>query len=316
MGVNELDEAEARLAVRCARMFFLEDRSKVEIADELGLSRFKVARLLCVARDTGLVTITVNEPGTRVTELADELRRRFSLRDVVVVPTTGTYAAVGRAGAEMLGRHLRAGDVLGIGWGRTVEAVVSGFGEVPTPVGVDVVQLAGGVVGPGPAYDPTGIAARAAAALGGTLTPLHAPAFLGSAATRRALLAEPSIAAAVAAFDRVTIALFGVGAIGTDSDSALVAADSLPTRARQELARGGATADVACHFFDAEGNVVKAWESRTLAIGLDALQRAGVRIGVAAGHTKGRAVLAALRSGTVNALVADAGCASAITALP
>lgn len=312
----DLDETEARLAVECARKFFLEDRSKVEIADEMGLSRFKVARLLQAARETGLVSISVNEPGAGLAELAAQLRQRFDLADVVVVPSTGTYEAVGRAGAALLGRHLRPGDVMGIGWGRTVDAVVSAIPGVATPSGIDVVQLAGGLVGPRPAYDPTGVAARAAGALGGALTPLHAPAFLASASTRRALLAEPTIAAAVAAFDAVTIALFGVGAIGVDPDSALVAGDSLPAGARRELSRAGATSDVACHFFDAAGRVIHAWESRTLAIGVDALRQARLRIAVAAGQTKGQAVHSALLSGIVSALAVDVACARAITALP
>jgi DNA-binding transcriptional regulator LsrR (DeoR family) len=296
-------------------MFFIEDRSKVEIANELGLSRFRVARLLNAARDVGIVTITINEPVTR-TGLADELALRYSLLDVAVVPSADTLGAIGRAGAQMLRRHLREGDVLGVAWGRAVDAVVGALPEVKmAPAAVDVVQLAGSMVDANPAYDATGIAARAAAALGGTLTPLHAPAFLESSATRRALLAEPSIAAAVEAFRRVTVSLFGIGAIGPDSESALVAADSLPSKARRELARAGATADVACHFFDASGRLVKTWESRTIAVSLDVLKASALRIGVAAGAAKGPAVRAALCSGTVNALVIDTACALAITDL-
>ena len=40
-----------------ARRYYLDERSKVEIAEELGVSRFKIARLLEVARDSGLVRI-------------------------------------------------------------------------------------------------------------------------------------------------------------------------------------------------------------------------------------------------------------------
>lgn len=50
-----------RLLVITARRFYLEDRSKTEIAEELGVSRFKVARLLEQARVTGVVTITVHD---------------------------------------------------------------------------------------------------------------------------------------------------------------------------------------------------------------------------------------------------------------
>jgi DNA-binding transcriptional regulator LsrR (DeoR family) len=42
--------AQLILIASVARRYYLEGRSKVEIAEELGLSRFKVARLLDTAR--------------------------------------------------------------------------------------------------------------------------------------------------------------------------------------------------------------------------------------------------------------------------
>jgi transposase len=43
------------LSASVARRYYLDGRSKTEIADEFGLSRFKVARLIETARATGLV---------------------------------------------------------------------------------------------------------------------------------------------------------------------------------------------------------------------------------------------------------------------
>ena len=60
-GVRDLAPTHRRLLLAAARRFYLEDRSKVEIAEELGISRFKVARLLEQARETGVVTITLND---------------------------------------------------------------------------------------------------------------------------------------------------------------------------------------------------------------------------------------------------------------
>ena len=312
MSVNELPESDTELALQCARMFFLEDLSKIEIAEALGVSRFKVARLLTAARELGLITVKINEPTAAGSSLSDELQARFGLEDVAIVPSSRSLEALGHAGAQMLSRHLQEGDLLGVGWGRTVDSIVSSMGAFPKTARVDVVQLAGGVVGPGPDFDPTGQAARLAAALGGSLTPLHAPAFLGSAATRRALLAEPSIAAALDAFEHLTVAILGIGALGTEADSALVAADTLPAKAREELAKSGAIADLACHFFAEDGTLVRSWESRTMAIGLPALRAARLRIGMAAGKSKATAVRAVLNSGTINVLVTDTTCARAV----
>ena len=48
---------------RIARRYYLEGRSKRDIAEEFGLSRFQIARSLRKARDTGLVRITIDFPG-------------------------------------------------------------------------------------------------------------------------------------------------------------------------------------------------------------------------------------------------------------
>src|SRR5436305_13217299 len=51
------------LAARVARQFYLEGASKVDIADQLGISRFRVARLLDSAREAGMVRIEIGLPG-------------------------------------------------------------------------------------------------------------------------------------------------------------------------------------------------------------------------------------------------------------
>src|SRR5271154_5254360 len=51
------------LAARGGPQFSLEGVSKVDIADRLGISRFRVARLLDSARDAGMVRIEIGLPG-------------------------------------------------------------------------------------------------------------------------------------------------------------------------------------------------------------------------------------------------------------
>src|ERR1700744_4348673 len=55
--------SEVVLAARAARQFYLEGLSKVDIADRLGISRFRVARLLDAARGSGMVPVEIGLPG-------------------------------------------------------------------------------------------------------------------------------------------------------------------------------------------------------------------------------------------------------------
>ena len=75
------------LAATVARRYFLEDRTKVQIAAELSLSRFKVARLIDLARSSGIVRITIATPGAVDTELSVLLREHLGLGRALVVNT-------------------------------------------------------------------------------------------------------------------------------------------------------------------------------------------------------------------------------------
>src|SRR6202167_564797 len=58
-GLSADRPSEVVLAARVARQFYLEGVSKVDIADRLGISRFRVARLLDFARESGPVRIEI-----------------------------------------------------------------------------------------------------------------------------------------------------------------------------------------------------------------------------------------------------------------
>ena len=56
-GLSADRPSEVVLAARVARQFYLDGASKIDIAESLGISRFRVARLLESARDSGMVRI-------------------------------------------------------------------------------------------------------------------------------------------------------------------------------------------------------------------------------------------------------------------
>ena len=80
MGPAELVQAAAM-----ARRFYLEGKSKIQIAEEFGVSRFKVARVLETALERDLVRIEIRVPAELDAERSDALRARYGLRHAVVV---------------------------------------------------------------------------------------------------------------------------------------------------------------------------------------------------------------------------------------
>jgi DNA-binding transcriptional regulator LsrR (DeoR family) len=302
-------------------MFYDQQLSKIEIGNRLGISRFRVAKVLSDARESGLVTIRYRQDDLLDPTLGDALASRFGLHlcDVVRAPTSGDPAGiaecVGRVAATLVSDLLGPGDVLGLGWGRAAAAVVD---QLPTQANsqLDVVQLVGGSARVAFGIDPSELARRAAARLGGSLHALHAPAFVETPEIRDALLREVEIVDTVRLFDNVTLAVLGIGAISPLGEeaprSALSIQGVLMPAALAELLRLGAVGDVVLHAFDGKGAFVGGeLDERLVAISVDQLRRVPRVLAVAYGADKGPALAAALRTGVPSMLVTDVAAATA-----
>src|SRR5712692_3681111 len=90
-----------------ARRYFLARQTKSEIADDLGISRFKVARLIDAAIDEGIIQFVISEPDDLNIKLGEELRRAFGLKAALVLegpdlPTRALTAPLGNLAALYL----------------------------------------------------------------------------------------------------------------------------------------------------------------------------------------------------------------------
>ena len=119
----ELGPSELVMAAAVARRYYLAGESKVEIAAALGISRFKVARILESARENGLVRIEIGQQGPIDPDLSAQLQQRFSLHHCVVVVAQDEHSArhlVGAAAAELHAEIVTPDDFLGLPWARAV----------------------------------------------------------------------------------------------------------------------------------------------------------------------------------------------------
>src|SRR4051812_24975669 len=104
--------AETRLAVHVARLYVRDDLPKNAIATQLGLSRFKVARLIDRPRAEGLVTIHFVSPDGIDRQLSARLADTLGLAKVLVAdPVRRPSVAITGLKTEGADRglHRRAG---------------------------------------------------------------------------------------------------------------------------------------------------------------------------------------------------------------
>ncbi|GAA2008115.1 transcriptional regulator [Nakamurella flavida] len=306
--------AERRLITSVARRFYLDDISKVQIGQEFGLSRFKVARLLEQARSTGIVTITLDDGGLPDDPLSARLREHLQLAECLVVGTHGgdveARRQVGGAAAALLTDTLGDGDVLGLAWGRTITAMTTELRSLPP---VSIVQLTG-VVGADLTESPVEVVRRASRRAGGQAHAIFAPLLLHDAATAAGLRRQPDVAQALALFSRITVAFVAVGSWDPPISQLR---EVMTPEDRAELERQGVQAEVAGVLIDADGTLVgREMAERCLSITAAQLAAVPRVVAVAAGAAKAAAVMAVTRSGLISALVVDRALAEALLAMP
>lgn len=297
-----------------SKAYYLERKSKVEIADELGISRFRVARLLDQAEEVGVVTHTLNSGGM-IPELSEALAKHLNIRSAIVLEVYGDVpsvrTAVGRATGLYIHDVIEDGEVLGIGWGRTLNSMFDGLDELPN---VEIRLLTGRNAGD-KAYSARRLLRRGLAITGGPGYLFPAPFFIDDARTANALRRQPDVAATVAAFSRITTAVATIGVIGPRPIG--VAFSTLPPQVFERLMRAGGVAELCGFALGEDGQVVDAkLERHCLSISPAQLRRVKRVIGAVADPAKARAVRAACQSGIVNELVLDVELAQALLRMP
>ncbi|GGY03996.1 transcriptional regulator [Streptomyces hiroshimensis] len=306
MGPAELVQAAAM-----ARRFYLEGKSKIQIAEEFGVSRFKVARVLETALERDLVRIEIRVPAELDAERSDALRARYGLRHAVVVESPADAAEdapdpenLGEVAADLLGELVHEGDVLGLAWGRSTIHMAAALHRLPP---CTVVQLTG-VYDAGTAERGSVEAVRRAAQVsGGEAHPIYAPMLLPDPATAAALRGQTGIARAFDYFDKVTVAAVSIGSWAPGISTVY---DMLTEEERAHYASLGAAAEMSAHLFDAEGRRIgRDLGERCITVEADRLRRIPEVVAIAGGQRKAAAIGAVLRSGLVTSLVTDTAAA-------
>ncbi len=296
------------LAAAVARLFFDRQMTKVEIASHLGISRFRVARLLEGALRDGLVRIEYRDTPADDRALATAVETRFGL-DLCAVAAVADASAP-RLAAAVLDGLIAPAEVIGVAWGSTLAAVVRAVTPRVLP-DVTVVQLAGSSASLGRDRDPGELSRGLADRLGATHHGIYAPAFVASARLRDSLIRQPEVADAFARFPDVTLALVGIGAMpraeGEAASSSLLRSGTLGVEDVGRLVAAGAVGDLVVHAFDRTGRfVAPELGARSIAIGVAELRAVRRVMAVATGTAKVAAIRGALATGLVGILVTDA----------
>jgi DNA-binding transcriptional regulator LsrR (DeoR family) len=299
------------LLVRAARLYFELGETQEHVAEQLGVNRPQVSRLLKEARACGIVEIRINDGSPPDRAVADALGERFSLRSVHLVARLGgpedlTRRLVAQEAARILRERIRDGMIVGVGGGATTGATIEALADQPVQADVTVVPLTGGMSG---SYGPMQLVSRLADILGGLALELPAPGVMESAEIRDALCRHVAVDAVLRVWGQLDVALVGVG---VPSWSPSWFGSALADRIRQ----GDAAGEMLAWPYDLAGrSVVPELAERIIAMHPAQLTRVPTSLVAASGDAKVPALLGALRAGYVKSLVTDVTTAMAVLRL-
>lgn len=307
------EQSHEELLARISSEYYLENRSKVEIATSYEISRFQVARLLTEAREKGIVEIKVHFPSRVSGADIRRIESSLGIGEVVVADTTGDViqarGILAKAAAAEVSRQATEGGTLGISWSRTLDVASRLVRELPR---CDIVQLAGALPAEGNS-NPLELIQRLGHLSGGLTWPLWAPLVVEDPTTASGLRRQPEITGALAKADSLDLAVVAIGAWKPGTSTVWERADA---EVRQAAVEAGAVAECSGRLLNADGVPVESGlDEQIIAVTIKQLQRTPKVIAVAQGQARAEAVLAVAKAGFVTTLIIDVPLAQAITDL-
>lgn len=307
--------SENQLMARAAWLYYNAGFNQEETSKRMGLTRARVNKLLSLARQSGLVSISINERDIGLLAEEEAIRAAFNLEFCITTPLLGldrdpnptiealTFNMVGAAAAQFL-RELIANKpdaIIGTGWGRTMYQVSRNMSGLAAPK-AKFVSLMGSLTS-NSSFNTFEVVHAFAQVTGAEGYFLPAPFIADSPEDREVFLAQRGISNIIELGAKADLALVSVGEL---SETSLLRTQSMITDAElQSLRQAGAVADTNGVFFNEKGSLVPhEVNERAIALSFEDLSNLNILL-LSAGRKKVAATRAVLKSGAVRGLIID-----------
>ena len=305
---QEVAESEQALMLRAAWLYYIEERKQSDIADVLGISRFRVNRMLAECRSQGHVRFEIVAPLASCIALEREAVSAFGLREAVIVPSptdpARTHAMVGAGLARYMAGRIAdpATKVLGIGWGQTMREMQRFLRPCDRPELKIVTML--GALPQSSEHNSIEIIGKIGRMLGAERYYMTGPIYADTPEARYVMAAQHYFASIQELILSADMACFAVGDM---SPASLLIRHALPHGIRaQELIAAGAVGDLLGTFINIDGTAIDHPINRQLlSPGLAAMRDMRSLVLASGGPAKVDVIAGALRSGIVDVLVCD-----------
>lgn len=295
---------EHSLMIKAVWCYYIEDMTQQAIADQLGISRMRVIKLLEKGRAKKLIQFKIRADAYQQTEVTNQLQERYSLKEIVLVPSISTNIneTIARATAMYLGDHITDGTFINVGFGDTMARTLRNL-DLPEKSNISFVSLTGGV------KHYTTSSNSAISNLTSYIVP--APFIASTAEMASAIREEPSVKDVLNLARLASYTIIGVG--GVTEKATVVKEGNLTANDLLRFKAESAVGDILGYFIDKDGRVLNgSIHERLISTTPAVLATFPNVIAAAGGAEKVQAIDAALKTGCINILITDEDTAKAV----
>lgn len=296
-----------RLIVKICELYYLQNMSQKEISDSLGISRPQISRMIASAKTEGILTISIKNPFSRESEIEHQIIQKYGIKDALVLNTGGStseerMASFGSEAATLLEDYIPQDTIVGLMSGKTVKTIVDSLPHGTKKLKM-IVPLVGAINTSEVETHANSIARKIADFHNSPAIALNAPAYVSDAALAHRLKEEVNIKKVLELGKKCHVCVVGIGNL--DMDATNIQEQGLTQDDLELLKREGAVASVCCSYLNQEGKEVgREVMDRSIGVTLKELKRSRL-IAAAIGHSKVKAIEAALKSGHIDVLVTN-----------
>ncbi len=291
------------LCRKIAWYYYFENMTQQQIANQVGVSRMRVIKLLDRAKSDGIIQFKMRSDSEHRMTLEKAMQRKYGLDNVILIPSGSDYIneSVARAAACYLEERLPQDGFINVGYGDTIQRILNNL-YIPADSNLSLISLTGGVS----YYVRYGesVNKRFTSTPNSKLYLVPSPLIASTEEMANAFLKETSIRKIL---DMATLAKMTIIGIGSVSEDATIYKDGQINANDLVLLRmHGAVGDIMSQFFDKNGEKIDIpLHRRLISTPLSVLKEIDNVIAVAGGVKKAAAIDAALKGGYINTLVSD-----------
>lgn len=296
-----------RMAINVAKLYYQMDYSQLKIAQDLGISRPSVSRLLQHAKDSGYVRIQIFDPIEDMSMMEEKLQERFNIHTVKIVSATVNEEAeikkyISQKAADFLDTIVSDGDIIGVGWGTTMYNLSCNL--IPKKLrNSQIVQLEGGVTNSRWRNYARDVLDNFAKSYSADSLYLPLPVVFDSLEVKEMVDRDRHVSRVLEAGRQSNIAVFSVGTVRSE---ALFFRLGYTDERDNDILKRTAVGDICSRFINSEGKICHPeLDNRTVGLKLSELRTKEYSILVAGGEAKVPAIRAAIRGGYANVLITD-----------